>query len=140
MLLCPTERSPADGSQAISCVGSILTRVLRTGGLVKTDVRFVTKRGQNETKSSKDSSWCMVPAAALVGSSSAKSLRPAPSSAFIGTVERIRSRPRLENVMRKEVTQTSWVDSVKRVLDLWPYLFITISVAGLAYMALNSAR
>jgi hypothetical protein len=69
-----------------------------------------------------------------------KSLRPAPSSAFIGTVERIRSRPKLENVMRKEVTQTSWVDSVKRVLDLWPYLFITISVAGLAYMALNSVR
>ncbi len=29
---------------------------------------------------------------------------------------------------------------LKRAVELWPYLFIVISVAGFAYIAMNAAR
>ena len=28
----------------------------------------------------------------------------------------------------------------RRVLEMWPYVFIAVSLGGFAYMALNSAR
>jgi len=29
---------------------------------------------------------------------------------------------------------------LRRALELWPYVFIAVSIAGLAYIALNAAR
>jgi hypothetical protein len=34
----------------------------------------------------------------------------------------------------------SSISGLKRVLELWPYVFVAISVTGLAYIALNAAR
>jgi len=42
--------------------------------------------------------------------------------------------------MHKEIRQNSSAPLVRRVLELWPYLFIATSVVGLAYTALRSAR
>jgi hypothetical protein len=43
--------------------------------------------------------------------------------------------------MRKPMAQIpSLASGLRRALDLWPYLFIAVSVAGLAYVALNAAR
>ena len=34
----------------------------------------------------------------------------------------------------------SSVSGLRRALELWPYLFIAVSITGLAYIALNAAR
>ena len=34
----------------------------------------------------------------------------------------------------------SILSMLKRVLDLWPYVFVTVSVVGLSYIALSPAR
>jgi hypothetical protein len=34
----------------------------------------------------------------------------------------------------------SLVSGLKRALELWPYGFLAVSIAGLAYIALNAAR
>ncbi len=34
----------------------------------------------------------------------------------------------------------SSISGLKRALELWPYVFIAISVTGFAYIALNAAR
>jgi hypothetical protein len=39
--------------------------------------------------------------------------------------------------MRKQITQGRTSSFLRRVLELWPYLFIATSVLGLAYIALN---
>jgi hypothetical protein len=39
--------------------------------------------------------------------------------------------------MQKDIAQVSSASILKRVLELWPYLFIAVSVVGLAYVALN---
>ena len=35
---------------------------------------------------------------------------------------------------------SSSVSGWRRALGLWPYLFIAVSITGLAYIALNAAR
>jgi hypothetical protein len=43
--------------------------------------------------------------------------------------------------MQGLITQLhSSVSFLRRVLELWPYVFIAVSVAGLAYIALNATR
>jgi hypothetical protein len=32
------------------------------------------------------------------------------------------------------------VSGLRRALELWPYVFIAVSIGGLAYIALNAAR
>ena len=45
------------------------------------------------------------------------------------------------NVMLRPVKQIpSSVSPLRRALELWPYLFIAVSIAGLAYISLNVAR
>jgi hypothetical protein len=39
--------------------------------------------------------------------------------------------------MPKEIIHNSSASFVRRVLELWPYLFIATSVVGLAYTALR---
>jgi len=34
----------------------------------------------------------------------------------------------------------SSVSRLRRAFELWPYLFIAVSITGLAYIALNAAR
>ena len=34
----------------------------------------------------------------------------------------------------------SLASGLKRVLQLWPYLFVAVSIAGLAYIAVNAAH
>ena len=43
-------------------------------------------------------------------------------------------------VMRKELAEKSSIVFLRRVLELWPYLFIAISVGGFAYIAVSSGR
>lgn len=40
--------------------------------------------------------------------------------------------------MQKETTQVSSASILKRVLEQWPYLFIAVSVVGLAYVIFNA--
>jgi hypothetical protein len=43
--------------------------------------------------------------------------------------------------MQGPITQMpSSVSSLRRALELWPYVFIAVSIAGLAYIALNAVR
>jgi hypothetical protein len=44
--------------------------------------------------------------------------------------------------MRRAIAQTlSSASGLRRALDLWwPYVFIAVSIGGLAYMALHSTR
>lgn len=43
--------------------------------------------------------------------------------------------------MRRLTTQIhSSSSGLRRALELWPYLFIAVSIAGLAYIALNAVR
>jgi len=43
--------------------------------------------------------------------------------------------------MQRPITQIpSSVSDLRRALELWPYVFIAFSIAGLAYIALNAAR
>jgi len=43
--------------------------------------------------------------------------------------------------MRRPMKQIpSPVSGFRRALELWPYLFIAVSIAGFAYMALNGTR
>ena len=43
--------------------------------------------------------------------------------------------------MRRPLVQTlSLASGLRRALELWPYIFVVISVAGLAYIALKTAR
>jgi hypothetical protein len=43
--------------------------------------------------------------------------------------------------MRKPVAQIPpTVSGLRRVLELWPYLLIAISIVGLTYLALSGAR
>ena len=43
--------------------------------------------------------------------------------------------------MQRPITETpSSVSDLRRALGLWPYLFIAVSITGLAYIALNAAR
>jgi hypothetical protein len=35
---------------------------------------------------------------------------------------------------------TSLVSGLRRALELWPYRFVAISIAGLAYITLNAAQ
>ncbi|MGC1645087.1 MAG: hypothetical protein WA741_04605 [Candidatus Sulfotelmatobacter sp.] len=43
--------------------------------------------------------------------------------------------------MERPTTQIpSTVNGLKRALELWPYVFIAISIAGLSYLALSAAR
>jgi hypothetical protein len=43
--------------------------------------------------------------------------------------------------MQRPITGTpSSVSGLRRALGLWPYLFIAVSITGLAYIALNAAR
>jgi len=34
----------------------------------------------------------------------------------------------------------SSISELKRALELWPFVFIAVSVSGLAYIALNATR
>jgi len=34
----------------------------------------------------------------------------------------------------------SSVSGLRRALELWPYLFIAVSITGLAYITVNTAR
>ena len=36
--------------------------------------------------------------------------------------------------------RASSVSGLRHALQLWPYLFIAVSIAGLAYIALNGAQ
>ena len=40
--------------------------------------------------------------------------------------------------MQKDIPQVSSLSMLKRVLEQWPYLFIAVSVVGLAYVILNA--
>jgi hypothetical protein len=40
--------------------------------------------------------------------------------------------------MEKDITQVSSASILKRVLEQWPYLFIAVSVVGLAYVIFNA--
>jgi hypothetical protein len=43
--------------------------------------------------------------------------------------------------MQRPITQiASSASDLRRALELWPYVFIAVSIAGLAYIALNTAR
>lgn len=42
--------------------------------------------------------------------------------------------------MQKYSIQRSSKPSFTRVLDMWPYLLIAISIGGFAYIVLNNAR
>jgi hypothetical protein len=43
--------------------------------------------------------------------------------------------------MQRPITQTlSSASGLRRALDLWPYVFIAVSIGGLVYMALHSPR
>jgi hypothetical protein len=42
--------------------------------------------------------------------------------------------------MLKASTQNSSDPFFRRVLEMWPYLLIAISVGGFAYIALNNVR
>ena len=42
--------------------------------------------------------------------------------------------------MRTGVKQYSPASVFRRVVDLWPYLFVAICLVGLAYIALNNIR
>jgi hypothetical protein len=39
-----------------------------------------------------------------------------------------------------EVRTDSEISVVRRAIEFWPYLFIVISVTGLAYLALSASR
>jgi len=44
-------------------------------------------------------------------------------------------------VMRSPITQIpSILSGPRRILELWPYLFVAVSVVGLTYIALSAAR
>lgn len=46
-----------------------------------------------------------------------------------------------KRVMQRPIGQRcSTVSFLKHALDLWPYLFIVVSVTGLAYSALKAAQ
>jgi hypothetical protein len=48
---------------------------------------------------------------------------------------------RCEVAMERPTTQIpSTVNGLKRALELWPYVFIAISIVGLSYLALSAAR
>jgi hypothetical protein len=43
--------------------------------------------------------------------------------------------------MRSPITQIpSTLSGLRHVLELWPHLFVAVSVVGLAYIALSVAR
>jgi hypothetical protein len=43
--------------------------------------------------------------------------------------------------MQGPITETpSSVSGLRRALELWPYVFVAVSIAGLAYIAVNAAR
>jgi hypothetical protein len=43
--------------------------------------------------------------------------------------------------MRRPITQIpSSVSDLRRALELWPYVFVAISIAGFVYIALNATR
>ena len=43
--------------------------------------------------------------------------------------------------MQRPITETpSSVSDLRRALQLWPYVFVAVSIAGLVYIALNGAR
>jgi hypothetical protein len=43
--------------------------------------------------------------------------------------------------MQGSITETpSSVSGLRRALELWPYVFVVVSIAGLAYIALITAR
>jgi len=39
-----------------------------------------------------------------------------------------------------EVQTDSEISALRRAFEFWPYLFIVISITGLAYIALSAAR
>jgi len=39
-----------------------------------------------------------------------------------------------------EAQPDSEVSILRRAIDLWPYVFLVVSVTGLAYIALSAAR
>jgi hypothetical protein len=43
--------------------------------------------------------------------------------------------------MQRLITQVPpLVSGLRRALELWPYVFIAVSIAGLAYIALNAVQ
>lgn len=40
--------------------------------------------------------------------------------------------------MPRSITHTSPVSAFKRALELWPYVFIAVSIGGFVYMALSN--
>jgi hypothetical protein len=43
-------------------------------------------------------------------------------------------------VLMPEAQPNSEVSILRRAIDLWPYVFIVVSVTGLAYIAFGAAR
>ena len=54
------------------------------------------------------------------------------------SVPQVQAGSEVEAVPRAQAN--SEVSAFRRVIDWWPYVFIVVSVTGLAYIALSSSR
>jgi len=85
----------------------------------------------------KDSLWCSQPLFASLRSFKASLPSPVPDLCWTEGARILSQR----GVMRKTIAQIpSSVSGLRRALELWPYVFVVISITGLAYIALTAGR
>lgn len=56
----------------------------------------------------------------------------------VSVAQQVQTGPEVS--VASQAQTASKVSSFRRAIELWPYVFIVVSVTGLAYIALNSSR